>query len=433
MTTDSRLSGPTAAIPGSFLEYVQSMGPGLIVVLTWLGAGDIVQSAAAGGSYGYALMWSFAACLTVRYLFVSIIAKYQLCNQHSESVLSGLSRLHPLVAPCLFVCSLFFGHAAGVVLLIGAAEASMKLSNLGSVRLWGVVLSILAFLIAFRPFYRTIEKVFFLFLGAMTISLVGLAVWANPNPMDIAKGVFGLAVPATRGRFTALWIIVAMVGAVGGGIANLMYPYFFQAKGWTTPAHRRVQHYDLMLGIIVLMLLDLSVWIVGAEILHPKKISVVDLASLARILGESLGQFGTTLFYLGIFAALYSSIIGNSLAYSLLGADAYRHWRGTRSMAQSSDGRKDRVYYWAVIWIIFSPLVWVLIGHSDFVGLTFSVNVLQVIVLPVLVVGIWIITANRKYIGVNYRNRWWENVSMAFILILACVGVFFAISSVPGV
>src|SRR6185437_11594777 len=83
-----------APIPKSFLEYVRSMGPGLVAVLTWLGAGDIVNSAAAGGNYGYALMWAFALCLLIRYLFVSIIAKYQLCNQYGESVLGGLTRLH---------------------------------------------------------------------------------------------------------------------------------------------------------------------------------------------------------------------------------------------------------------------------------------------------------------------------------------------------
>ena len=34
---------PDAPIPRTFLEYLRSFGPGLIVVLTWLGAGDIVE------------------------------------------------------------------------------------------------------------------------------------------------------------------------------------------------------------------------------------------------------------------------------------------------------------------------------------------------------------------------------------------------------
>ena len=70
--------------PSGFWQHVRSLGPGLVVALTWLGAGDLVDSAVAGGSYGYGLMWAMVIALVVRFFFVSIIAKYQLCNQHGE-------------------------------------------------------------------------------------------------------------------------------------------------------------------------------------------------------------------------------------------------------------------------------------------------------------------------------------------------------------
>ncbi len=84
-----------AAVPKSFSQYVRSMGPGLVVALTWLGAGDLVDSAVAGGHYGYSLMWAMVIALFVRFVFVSIIAKYQLCNHRGESVMAGLKRVHP--------------------------------------------------------------------------------------------------------------------------------------------------------------------------------------------------------------------------------------------------------------------------------------------------------------------------------------------------
>ena len=58
--------------------------------------------ASAGANYGYALMWVFVVAILFRFLFVSLIARYQLCNQHGEGVLDGLARLHPLYAPVLF-------------------------------------------------------------------------------------------------------------------------------------------------------------------------------------------------------------------------------------------------------------------------------------------------------------------------------------------
>jgi len=81
-------------LPTTFWGYLRSMGPGIIVVLTWLGAGDVVECGVAGGNYGYALMWVLVVAVVMRFLFVSMIAKYQLCNQHGEGVLDGLMALH---------------------------------------------------------------------------------------------------------------------------------------------------------------------------------------------------------------------------------------------------------------------------------------------------------------------------------------------------
>lgn len=72
------------------------------------------KRAAAGGNYGYSLMWVFVLCLVLRWLFVSIIAKHQLCNQHGENVLGGLIRLHPLYGPFILVSALMLGHADGL-------------------------------------------------------------------------------------------------------------------------------------------------------------------------------------------------------------------------------------------------------------------------------------------------------------------------------
>ena len=50
-------------VPRSFTEYLRSFGPGIVIVLTWLGAGDIVDMGVAGANYGYSLMWVLVAAL----------------------------------------------------------------------------------------------------------------------------------------------------------------------------------------------------------------------------------------------------------------------------------------------------------------------------------------------------------------------------------
>ena len=92
-------------VPHTFIEYLRSFGPGIVIVLTWLGAGDVVDMGTAGANYGYSLLWVFVIAIAMRFLFVSLIARYQLCNQHGEGVLDGLVRLHPAYAPVLFVAA----------------------------------------------------------------------------------------------------------------------------------------------------------------------------------------------------------------------------------------------------------------------------------------------------------------------------------------
>lgn len=420
--------GAAAPIPSSFMEYTRSMGPGLVAVLTWLGAGDIVNAATAGGNYGYALMWAFVLCLAIRYVFVSVIAKYQLCNQHGETLLGGLTRLHPWFAPFILVCTLAVGHGVGAYLVTGASIACAKLSGFDNLRVWSVVICLLAYYVAFRPAYKRIEKVFFVLVGVLSVCFVSLAVWSGPSPRGIVEGIFGFAVPALAGRFDAMTVMLSMIGGIAGGLANLMYPYFIREKGWINASYRRVQQYDLRFGIIVLVVLDLSVWVVGAEILYPKGIRVVDVEGLALLLGEALGRFGTTLFYLGILAALFSNLVGSGSAYSFLGSDAYLHWR--RAAVAPAERTKHPLYRFLVSWVILTPLIWPMLGQSDFVGLTLVVNAAQVVVIPVLVIGLWIITAQSRYIGSTYKNSWWENVSVGFLFLLGCVSTYFALSKV---
>ncbi len=54
-----------------------------------------------------------------------------------------------------------------------------------------------------------------------------------------------------------------------------------------------------------------------------------------------------------------------------------------------------------------------------FVALTLAANSAQVVLLPLLAGGLWWITASARLIGREHRNRWWENVLMGMLFVLA--------------
>ena len=96
------------------------------------------------------------------------------------------------------------------------------------------------------------------------------------------------------------------------------------------------------------------------------------------------------------------------------------------------DHREHRLYLLIASWCLISPLIWTAPGMPDFVFLTLVSNSAQVVLIPLLAGGMWWITASGRFIGQQYRNRWWENAVMCVLFALAIWGAWGAIRSVSG-
>ena len=416
---------PGPPIPRTFLEYLRAFGPGIVIVLTWLGAGDVVDMGTAGANYGYSLLWVFVVAIVFRFLFVSLIARYHLCNQHGEGVLDGLVRLHPAYAPVLFFAAVVMGHVYGSYMTRGIGEVSRNVFGFGAIWQWAVAWNGLALYLVFRPSYRALERVFLFFLAVLSVSFLGCAILVGFDPGEVARGLVRVDMPGRQGVYEPWQVALAMIGAVGGSLMNLVYPYFLDAKGWRGPEYRRVQTYDFVLGVVAMLVLNLAVWVLGAELLYPDR-QIEHLEDLPNLLSTVLGESGRLLFYAGIFSAIYTSIIGHAAGLGSLGTHAWLRWRGEPAPA-STDFRGHPCYRWIAVSCLGPPLIWTLPGMPGFVALTLAANSAQVILLPLLAGGLWWITASDRLIGREYRNRWWENIVMGTLFVLA---VYFAYQAV---
>ncbi len=413
-------------VPKSFGDFLRAFGPSIIVVLTWLGAGDVVDMGVAGANYGYSLLWVLVVAVFMRFILVSLIGRYQLCNQHGEGVLDGLVRLHPLYAPVLFIGAVGMGHVYESYMTVGVAEVCRNVFGFGPLWAWGVGCNLLAFLLVIQGGYRPLEWMFKIFLGVLSVSFIGSALWVGFNASDVALGLTRWSMPGEQlGQFGAVTVALAMIGAVGGSFMNLVYPYFLEEKGWRGPQYRRVQVYDLLLGVTFMIVLNLAVWILGAELLFPDK-QIEKLDDLPHLLSTVLGPGGRLLFYSGIFAAVFTSIVGHAAGLAALGSHAWLWWQ-KKTRPSSAEYRAHPMHRRIVIWCLASPLIWTLPGMPDFVTLTLAANSGQVVLLPLLAGGIWRITAGSQYIGEKYRNNIWENLALAVLFALAVYGAFEAV------
>jgi Mn2+/Fe2+ NRAMP family transporter len=424
------VSSAPPPIPRSPLEYLRSFGPGIVIVLTWLGAGDIVDMGVAGANYGYSLMWVLVLAVCMRCVLVSLIARYHLCNQHGEGVVDGLCRLHPAAAPLLAGAAVVMGHVYGAYMTVGIGEVCVNVTRLGAPWAWAALCSAVALGLVFRSGYGPLESVFKGFLVVLSVSFIGSAVLVGFDPLDVVRGLTRLEMPDAHGRFNPLLVAVAMIGAVGGSIMNLAYPYFLDAKGWRGPEYRRVQTYDLLLAIATMLVLNLSVWTLGAELLYPDR-QVRSLDDLPALVSGVLGEPARVLFYAGIFSAIATSILGHAAGLAALGTHAWLRWRTGLAVA-GTPLEPHPVYRAIVVWCLLSPLVWTLPGMPDFVLLTLIANGAQVALVPLLAGGLWWIAASPRYIGPRYRTRWWENAIMAILFALALTAAVGSIRALVG-
>jgi len=424
----------TPQIPKTFYQYLKSMGPGIIVALAWLGTGDLVDSAIAGGSYGYSLMWAIVIALFIRFIFVSIIAKYQLCNPYEESVISGLKRLHPWLPYFIIIVALFFGHFYMSYMIKGIGETTLKLINFGETWMWSIFWVAIATFLIFKGNYKRIEILFFLLLIILSASLISVALWNGPNVKLAIKGIILFDIPKDQGPYGSLLIITALIGTVGGSIANLLYPYFIQQKGWKGPKFRKVQFYDLAFGTLVLVIINLSIWTIGAEVLHPRGIHIESLDDLAKLLSITLGNLGGPIFYLGVFAALFTSIIGLTVGFGYLVFDATKVIASKKPIkAVQFDTSNSKIYKIVIFWCLYSPLVYVLPNMPNFIFLTILASAATVIVLPVLCGSLWYITSSKSFIGEKFKNRFFENIILFLLFILSLWGSYQAIFAIKNI
>src|SRR5829696_4612698 len=144
MTENGRTA--EARVPSTFIEYVRALGPGVLVAMAWLSAGDLVSASVSGSTYGYALMWALVLALFARYFFVSAIGKYVLCNsQGDSSILAGFGRLWRGLPVVVGVIAFILGFTYQTYAIKGAATALYHL--LGEVGNQGWTIFIFAVLL----------------------------------------------------------------------------------------------------------------------------------------------------------------------------------------------------------------------------------------------------------------------------------------------
>ena len=335
------------------------------------------------------------------------------------SILQGYAQLHPLFAWFMLGYALLMGHLINAYMIKGAGEALAMLLHINQPLLCSFAVVISVWLLVGRNIYTMIEGVMKGLLALMTLAFLALAIMSKPDVVGILKGTIGFSIPPDEGVHGALLVAVSVIGAVAGSIANFVHPYVMREKGWIGPEHKRMQRNDLLFAVLVGIIINLAIWVVGAEILRPNGLQVSTLQDLGKALEMFFGPAGWYIFFVGVFATLFASIAGKTTAFPMLITDAFQHIVPKRREKYGKEFHKDPMHKWFMLFILVTPLVWSLPGMPDFVTLTIGVNALNIIGLPIISLGLLFMSNQKSLLDKQYRNNLFENIALLFATGLA--------------
>lgn len=442
-----------ALAPTSFLGYIRGMGPGIVVVMSWLGTGDFISASVAGANYGYALLWTLLIAVLSRYFIVSAIAKYQLCNAvGDETVLDGFRRVWRGFPIYLGITTCMLGFVYCTFLFVAAGTAlSQVASTIVPLGEWGtfagalVTLALAIWIVTRRKKHlRWLEVLAQITMAVLVFSFITALIGTGVDFGALASGLAFELPRGEQGYITAVSTAVALIGAVGGSAANLLYPYLIHDKGWTGPQHRKLQRFDLLFGTTLMFALVLAVWVVAAETLHAGGEEITSELGLARMMEQAIGPAGPPIMWVAIFFTVFNNIVTQPRVFVRMLIEAFylsnpqreeriRQARPERAASAKDTYSRDPAFWWILIPVMILPVLFSLPGMPGMVVVTLLGISSSVLTVPPIMIGLILMTTRSDLMMRSYINRWWETAVLAGVGLVGLWATYELIASIAAI
>lgn len=380
-------------VGGARFRRAKLLGPVVITAALALGPGSVLSAAAVGGSYGYDVLWLLAASAVFSFAFVDMGVRLGLVLQ--ESPVQAIKKeiagpVGVIVGAGYFIMAVLFlvGSALGAII-------GLHLIFGGATQVWVVVVAAASLAIVWSRSgaYRRLEVVMIALIGVMLVAFVVTAFLTSPDWVTVGNGF----IPSSLPTGVNILVVLALL-ATNVEIYTAFYAaYTVREKGTTRAQYRDTTLSDTLIGVLSPVLVVCLVIIAAATVLQGR--SVESATDVADVLGAVVGPAGPYIFAVGIFAAGFSSVIGNMTAGGTIFADGM-------NLGSTLTARAVRVVGSVILLI---GLVIILVAGQAPVELVIVVNALSLLILPFLaVIMLWM--CNRRSLMGELKNRLGHNV-----------------------
>ncbi len=387
-------------------DKLKAMGPGIIIVGSFLGPGTVTTATRTGATFGYALLWTVLFSVIATIVLQEMSARLGIVSQkglaeHITEVFDD----RPLLKKIAIV---FVGGAitlGGIAYMSGdLLGTSLGISNLSGIpsRIVAPVIGIIILTILNVGTVKWLEKILGVLVATMVTVFLITMVIVKPDMGALATG---LVPTVPKG---ALMNCVALIGTTI--VPYNLFIHCTNAKDrWNNPDDLVLSKWDTTISILIGGLITASVMITAATVM--KGMTVNSAADMAVQLQPTLGAFSNVFMSLGLFAAGFSSAIITPLGVSYV-LGGLLGWKLDKS---------DKRFFYTNVGILLLGIFGSATGFNP-LTIIIMAQALNGIFLPVIVVFLVLITSMNKVLGQYANSKTANIVGIAISLITIIIG-----------
>lgn len=386
-------------------DKCKALGPGILVVGSFIGPGTITSATRAGATYGYALLWTVIFSVIAVIVMQEMAARLGIVTQNglAEELVKELSDRPPLKwAMIILVASAIV--LGGVAYmggdLTGTAIGISSLTGIPSnivAPIWGIGVLIL---INIGDAVKTLEKLLSVCVSVMAIVFVVTMIIVKPDLGELLMG----AVPNVPQN--AIMTCVAMIGTT-----VVPYNMFIHAtsarKTWHNPEELPLARFDVTISMIIGGIITGAVMITAGTVMRGMTVS--SAADMAVQLEPLLGSFSKPFLSIGLISAGVSSAVVTPLGVSYVLAGLFK-WKMDKT---------DKRFFATNIIVVVIGIIVSATGYNP-ISIIMMAQAVNGIFLPIIVIALVFITSRTRVLG-QYKNSLLRNLLGGCVAIISLV------------
>ncbi|RKO71718.1 divalent metal cation transporter [Sphingobacterium puteale] len=390
-----------------FKNWLSILGPGVITAALVFGPSKMTITSKMGADYGFSLLWVVVVAICFMTVFTNMAARIGIARD--ESLLTLIRNkfgktISIVIGIGIFLVATCFqsGNATGVSISISEATGTNP-------QFWIIVFNVIGILLLFfKSFYALLEKLMLALIILMLFAFLSTAIMIETPLGDFLKGFVPGIPPGSVG------LIIAFTASCFSIVGAFYQSYLVQSRRKLSGDQQTTQR-QLMgsrIGIIILGIMSAAVMVCAANTLHPQGIKLSSAAEMGRALEPLLGTYASHLFFVGLFGASFSSLIGNAvLGGSLLG--------DTFGYGNNLNHPKVKLFISMVM--IFGSVIALIFGNLPLELIVFAQSI-TIFLVPFIGIILFLIANDKEIMG-DLRNKpltkLWAILGLVLLVALA--------------